>query len=109
MANGVTEHSNREAISMILTHQTAPSQFVEPRCIFAVCRELPGKCETVSRWVRRAAWRIAVQAMGSPLHRSLSVTKIRRANVAQMSRASSSTHSTPDVVARPEALPPKQF
>src|ERR1700722_4621885 len=23
----------------------------EPRCIFAVCRELPGKCEAVSQWL----------------------------------------------------------
>ena len=29
----------------------------EPRRIFAVCRELPGKCEAVSQWVSRAvAW-----------------------------------------------------
>jgi hypothetical protein len=54
----------------------------EPRCIFAVCRELPGKCEAVSQWVGRAAAWIAVQATrvtsSSPLY---TVAKIRRANV----------------------------
>src|SRR5580692_1536432 len=45
----------------------------EPRSIFAVCRELPGKREAVSQWVGRAlaAW-IAVQATrvtsSSPLY-----------------------------------------
>src|ERR1700727_926396 len=54
----------------------------EPRCIFAVCRELPGKCEAVSQWVGQAAAWIAVRAMrvtsSSPLY---TVAKIRRANV----------------------------
>jgi hypothetical protein len=40
---------------------------------------------------------------------SLTVARIRRANVAQVSRASLSTHSTPRVVARPEWLTPEQF
>jgi hypothetical protein len=34
----------------------------DPRCTFAACRELPGKCEAVSQWVRRAAAWIAVPA-----------------------------------------------
>src|SRR6202051_2732512 len=65
----------------------------KPRCIFAVCRELPGKCEAVSRWVERAAAWIAVQATrvtsSSPLY---TVAKIRRANVGS-NEQSFATHS----------------
>src|SRR5580693_8525309 len=54
----------------------------EPRRLFAVCRELPGKCAAVSQWVRRAVAWIAVQATrvtSSSLH--LLSRKFRRANV----------------------------
>jgi pimeloyl-ACP methyl ester carboxylesterase len=51
----------------------------EPRCLFAVCRKLPGKCEAVSQWVRRGAAWVAVQGdQGSP---RFAMVKIRRASV----------------------------
>jgi pimeloyl-ACP methyl ester carboxylesterase len=62
--------------------------------IFAVCRELPGKCEAVSRWVGRAAAWIAVQATrvtsSSPLMSRKSVVRM-----AALMSSASATHSTP--------------
>ena len=47
MANVVTEHSNQKATTMIHTHQTAPTQFVEANGIRFAYRRRFGKPGTI--------------------------------------------------------------